>query len=300
MTRFQIRQSVRNKVKGIGFSLLSFILISCGQNKETEFYPNGQLKYEVPLKSNKRHGKMTEFYQDGKISGISHWEYGRQHGQSEIYYPNGQLDRKGTFKNGNQDGLFIKYFENGIINIKQTWKDGILDGLSETYYPSGIIRGQGNYNQGNMIEYTEFNDNGKVFSKWVLDSLGYLLDKEMFKENGERDSSAYPETHLIGDTIKKGETVTLTARLYNAFDPIYKDTKLVIGKGRKYLKSGGSQIKDTIAVIKPVFNLQFIYEYKPDTVGAQNIWGQFVSIHDGDKIRTVIAIEFKHSYYVKK
>ena len=59
-------------MKNIIYSILIttlLLLIGCNNNKNVrqEFYPSGQLKYEVDIVNDLRHGTETEYYEDGSI-----------------------------------------------------------------------------------------------------------------------------------------------------------------------------------------------------------------------------------------
>ena len=100
-------------MKNIIHSILitTMLLSGCNKNKNVkqEFYPSGQLKYEVGLVNNLRHGIETEYYQDGSIKMIGTRINDKPSGFYNYYNTNQQLDS------------IIEYIP---ININEPW--GIL------------------------------------------------------------------------------------------------------------------------------------------------------------------------------
>ena len=66
----------------------------------TEWYENGQKKYE-------------EIYKDGKQDGLF-----------IKWYENGQKRREGTFEDGKKEGFWTRWYENGDKTLEGTYKNG--------------------------------------------------------------------------------------------------------------------------------------------------------------------------------
>ncbi|MFZ6009773.1 MAG: toxin-antitoxin system YwqK family antitoxin [Bacteroidota bacterium] len=129
--------------------ILILVLFSCQQEIEREYYTNGSLKFEVPLKAGKRNGKLIQYYKDGKINATGMWKNGKLDGPSVIYFPNGRVNQENNFRKGviccqsksyrEDDGTLmeIQYFDNRgrMIDYKKVKRNGQQDLNERTRKP---------------------------------------------------------------------------------------------------------------------------------------------------------------------
>ena len=80
--------------------MVALLLAGCVRDRITDYYDNGQKKYE-------RHWKGQEL--DGPVT----W-----------WYENGQKSKQINYKGGKKDGPFILWDEDGTEIHRKTYKDG--------------------------------------------------------------------------------------------------------------------------------------------------------------------------------
>jgi hypothetical protein len=98
------------------YILFLFFLVRCGEeHREVSYYPNGTLKYTVPLIEEKREGLGYDYFESGKIKAVSKWENGVLDGESIVYFENGNIFQKSYFENGIQRDTGKIYDEAGWL-----------------------------------------------------------------------------------------------------------------------------------------------------------------------------------------
>jgi hypothetical protein len=104
---------------------------------EKQYYPNGSLKLEVPLRSARRNGELIEYFESGEIKSKGHWEDGEQEGKTTVYYTNGNIEQEYIYEKGivcceakfyREDGTLreIQFFDDfgRMIDYKKFKRDG--------------------------------------------------------------------------------------------------------------------------------------------------------------------------------
>ncbi len=95
---------------------------------QTDYYKNGNKKYEVYMIDGKLEGVYTIWYETGELQSEIEYENGRRHGKLVEYYKNGQVSAIMYYNNGSIiDERKTTYFENGQIRTQ------FVDG-QEIYY----------------------------------------------------------------------------------------------------------------------------------------------------------------------
>ena len=87
---------------------------------EKEYYEDGNLLKEGPLKDDKRDGMWKSYYRDGgTLWSEGEFTDGMREGITKSYHPNGQVRYAGSFTNGKKFGEWRFYDENGeLLEIK--------------------------------------------------------------------------------------------------------------------------------------------------------------------------------------
>ena len=135
------------------FLLASLVLVPflvCAE-VETEYWPNGNLRWE-------------RTYTDSKLDGIS-----------KEYDEAGTLREEISFKNGKKDGMYRNYYSDGKLRTETNYKDGLKDGEETTH-----LRWE---NKKTVSTY----QNGKAINTKRYDEKGRLRDELLF-EYGEEGS----------------------------------------------------------------------------------------------------------------
>ena len=86
---------------------------------EKEYYEDGNLLKEGPLKDDKRNGMWKSYYRDGTLWSEGEFIDGMREGITRSYHPNGQVRYAGSFTDGKKSGEWRFYDENGeLLEIK--------------------------------------------------------------------------------------------------------------------------------------------------------------------------------------
>lgn len=147
---------------------------------ETQFFPNGNVRYKMPYKNGKRHGQYEQYTEDGKLEIVQEFVNDKKHGKTTCYildfeegteeqiwkndklthiyhyYADGQLKYsqeypRGKYKEFYRSGeiRFISFYKDSIMHGDLTnYTHTFLDGKSTEYYPSGKIKAETNYKKG--------------------------------------------------------------------------------------------------------------------------------------------------------
>ena len=132
----------------VGFVLAPFLV--CAE-VETEYWPNGKVRWE-------------RTYKNDKLDGVS-----------KQYDEAGTLREETNFKDGKKDGIYRSYYSDGKLRTEVNYKDGLKDGAETTN-----LRWE---NKKTVSTY----QNGKVINTKRYDEKGRLRDELLF-EYGEEGS----------------------------------------------------------------------------------------------------------------
>jgi|GEM_PF-1794617 len=108
--------------------------LSKGEGKLKIYYPNGKLKYLIPIKKYKAQGEAKKYYQSGKLRALIPMNKGHIEGIIRVYYPNGDaLKYTLPYKKSRLSGTKIKYDrKRQKMDYNLTYSDGAFD-LSKPY-----------------------------------------------------------------------------------------------------------------------------------------------------------------------
>ncbi len=111
----------------------------------SEFYDNGNIKLEIPVRRGEKNGNVNIYYMDGSLNEIRSYRSGQMHGKwitwdeagnkiAEAQYRKGEKhgrwmiwDEQGTirynmeYKNGDRKGRWLMFDENGKLVMEQTY-----------------------------------------------------------------------------------------------------------------------------------------------------------------------------------
>jgi hypothetical protein len=112
------------------------------------YYANGKIKAEVPVKNGKRHGIAIQYYQNGKKHVEMTYVNGKNHGMTKRYYENGNLYEETEYRDGEMHGTRKKYREDGKLSTEATFfkgqpcaglKEYLTDGKLKKNYPTIVV-----------------------------------------------------------------------------------------------------------------------------------------------------------------
>ena len=113
-----------------------------------KYYPNGQLKTEVPVEFNRRNGLARTFYEDGSVKQSIEYLNGLKHGEARTYYENGNLFMVSRYKHNQLHGIRERYHPNGQLMSEAPFyedkpavglREYLLDGSPRKYYPIIVV-----------------------------------------------------------------------------------------------------------------------------------------------------------------
>jgi antitoxin component YwqK of YwqJK toxin-antitoxin module len=108
----------------VSFLSFLFLFASFAKNVRKGYYPDGQLKLEIPFENGKPDGQAKVYYKGGTLREEKGFRNGRQHGMSRIYYKNGRLMKEVPYKNGKKHGIEKIYNPDGNLIKELKYKNG--------------------------------------------------------------------------------------------------------------------------------------------------------------------------------
>jgi len=169
-------------------------LMSLKQGVWKEFYPNGNIKQEVPFSNNKMNGYLKEYSIAGSLNNTTKYINGAlQTNVPELakldvrteYFSTGQIHFTRTYKDDVAEGIHREFSNNGKVIGAQVFvegfltAEGILDttgrqqGIWKEFHPDGKIKSQGEYiNSKRIGEWVFYHNNEKIEQKGIYDRNG--------------------------------------------------------------------------------------------------------------------------------
>lgn len=123
-------------------------------------FSSGQISYECEYKNDQKHGKETSRKYSKKLGDLETdqivlYENGLKNGKTTLFYQSNK----------------VIFGDQHIKEIK-TYKDDVLHGLYIQYYRDGSsIKMEKKYNQGKLVEFTEYSVNGVQLERMVKNSI---------------------------------------------------------------------------------------------------------------------------------
>ena len=126
-------------MKAILFALFVGLLMVVGWGEDTkngiqtEYWENGQKKWEGNYKDGKKDGIWIGWHSNGRKMSKVNFKNDKQNGLGVQWHSNGQKMCEGSFKDGKRDGAWATWFEDGTEALNVTYRDGeIVFDFSET------------------------------------------------------------------------------------------------------------------------------------------------------------------------
>ena len=117
------------------------------QGMWTDFYPNGQKRYEGQFKNDKCTGTFRYYDEQGNLQATNEFDKSGEKCLNKTYAPNGRVIATGYYVNQKKEGEW-KYFDknSGQLLLSEDNKGGKVHGWSRLYNP----------NNGKLAEETQF------------------------------------------------------------------------------------------------------------------------------------------------
>lgn len=169
---------------------------------ETDFYPNGKIKFMKTYNDSIPFGSHIFYDQAGNITKAEIYnEYGlktaegkldtlsEKQGTWTLFFDDGQIQAVGEYKNNLKTGEWEYFYENGALRQKGAYKDNFSDGKWLWYYDNGNILREENYILGEIV--------GVIYE---LDIHGDTIAKGKYTQNVKHGKWFYK----IGDEYETG------------------------------------------------------------------------------------------------
>lgn len=201
---------------------LWFSFAGC-QQKEVEYYENGNKKTEFTKKGDefdgesiwyyqneqpkiianynagKLHGPTYHFFYDGRKAQETHYHKGLKDGKALEWHDNGKEKQIANYRNDTLHGAYKEFFrENGAIKTEGTYHKGVRDSLWVWYYPNGLKASKADFDMGNGTRTYWFSDgkkesvityqdNKKHGKAWYFNKKGDTIKLSVFEEDVLKD-----------------------------------------------------------------------------------------------------------------
>jgi hypothetical protein len=117
-----------------------FLALSFGCSKDPdmyiEYYGNGQIKFEVPLKNGKWHGTALGYFSTGELRGKMNVINNKREGYAYEYYQSGKVKQVTYFHDDIRMGEDKLYLQNGLL-VEKTFFDSLGKPIDIHRYKNG-------------------------------------------------------------------------------------------------------------------------------------------------------------------
>lgn len=236
-------------------------------NKEEFLYPDGTIRYVVPLKEGLRNGKLKQYYENGNLELQSIWVNGKKHGKLVSYYKNGNKKTEEFFRNDMRQDTLKVYDSLGNISEVFLYTDNVKKGPYFQFYPTGQVKIKGGImNEKKHGKAVTYYPDGNIKRREIYDSgeLVYTVD---YTKNG------VPYDILLPVSIVNSDSNSIKISLDHSF---YENGYIGVIFGP--LDSKG-QLLDTLDKASSK-NLEINYQYTSSTIKNDTISGIVYEIND--------------------
>lgn len=159
------------------------------QGTWTDFYPNGQKRYEGQFKNDKCKGTFRYYDEQGNLQATNEFYKSGEKCLNKTYAPNGRVIATGYYVNQKKEGEW-KYFDknSGQLLLSEDNKNGKVHGWSRLYNP----------NNGKLAEETQYVEGQPEGQCHKYSDTG-VLQMECQYHQGQLDGPCktyYPNTAL--------------------------------------------------------------------------------------------------------
>jgi len=127
--------------------------------------------YIGQIKNGKMNGEWTDWYESGKKKSEEKYNNGKRIGKRITWGENGQKYSEATYKDGEHDGLATIWYENGQKQLEATLKDGEQDGLTTMWDGDGLKFSEELYSDGKLMDKKLWKMDGNLKNYRITDSL---------------------------------------------------------------------------------------------------------------------------------
>jgi len=149
-----------------------------------QFFSNGYLKAEIPVKDNKRHGITKNYSSEGRLLSTVNYINGKKEGKTTNYYFTGKVHSTILYKNGIKEGNAIWYYKSGKPYSINPFINNKLNGVQKKYYESGKLQAEIPYKDKQPgIGLKEYTSEGKLitnYPKIIIQEVNQIAASDRF------------------------------------------------------------------------------------------------------------------------
>lgn len=127
---------------------------------ETEWYPNGELKWEREFDRGEPVGHWRGFHANGAPMAES-FHATDEPTVTSFWFEDGTLRARGAALNGVRRGLWEHRYENGGLREVGEYRDNRREGLWSYYHPDGSLQARGEFDAGERVGVWEVFEPGE-------------------------------------------------------------------------------------------------------------------------------------------
>jgi hypothetical protein len=221
-------------------------ICSCNLGKDPnngvieEFYPNGSIKSETPLKNGLRNGLVKNYSEAGHLLSTAEYVNDLRNGWVINYSTeNGKPMFKAMYKDDVQHGQLFQYYQEGMLFRESNYVNGRVDGLVKTYWPNGNVKAENFFKMGKpSIGLKEFDKDGNSITNQPyiiveevnqIDVMGRVLIRIYLSEKAD-------ETEFYLDDDFDGKYLSNDAYKLRIIDDV-ASAEYPVPKGTTYKKN---------------------------------------------------------------
>jgi antitoxin component YwqK of YwqJK toxin-antitoxin module len=198
---------------------LAFAIIPACKKKNTEYYPNGNIKIEFELKKGIKNGSYKFYYPTGILKEHSNYKENKLHGIKKSFYPDGTLRLIVDYLHGRENGTYYQYSEKSVLIIEAEFLDGKQNGFTNYYSENGQLEKKVHFENGNQNgDFFEYHTNEqlKMYAIQLNDEPKYY---ELYDTIGNLiNIGRIVDFNLQQDTIFVGEECIANIKIYGPFN----------------------------------------------------------------------------------
>lgn len=107
--------------------------------RKTYYEKSGDLKSEITVKNNKKHGPAKKYYPSGELHTLINYVNNFKEDETIWYYKDGTPYRVTPYVNGKMDGIRKVYYENGNLQAEIPFKNDELTKGTKEYSKDGTL-----------------------------------------------------------------------------------------------------------------------------------------------------------------
>ena len=115
------------------------------QGRETQWWPNGNLKAKYRWDYDAKEGAQRQYRKDGSLRVSENYRDGMLHGESHNYNAHEELNGLQTFFENILHGRELIFYSSGALKIERFYKLGKLQGMERRYQEDGVLLKETNY-----------------------------------------------------------------------------------------------------------------------------------------------------------